>query len=181
LPALDAAPGIGSARAAAVIAALELGRRLAAAPPAPGRRFLCSEDVFAVYHARLRHCPHESFLALALDRRSRCRRELTLARGSGGAVAVQTRDVFRELLAEGAAAVIFLHNHPSGDPSPSLEDRALTARLCAAGELLGLRVLDHVIIGDGRYASMADRGELGGLGREGRAAGGGARRAARVG
>jgi len=160
LPALHAVRGIGSARAAAVIAALELGKRLVAAPPANERRFLCSADVFEVYHPRLRHCPQEVFLALALDGRNRCQRELTLARGGGGACAVTARDVFRDLLAGGAAAVIFVHNHPSGDPSPSPEDRELTAKLCAAGELLGLRVLDHVIVGDGRYASLADRGEL---------------------
>lgn len=159
-PMLAGTPGIGPARAAAVAAALELGRRLAVAPPVTGRRFLCSADVFAVYHGRLRHRPEESFLALALDSRNRCRRELALAKGGGGACAVTPRDVFRGLLAEGAVAVIFLHNHPSGDPSPSAEDRELTQRLCSAGALLGVRVLDHLIIGDGRYASLADRGEL---------------------
>jgi len=157
---LAATPGIGPARAAGIGAALELGRRLEVTAPARGRRLLCSADVFDLFHPRLRHRAEEVFLALALDARNRCRRELWLARGGSSACAVEPRDAFRALLAERAAATVFLHNHPSGDPTPSPQDRALTRRLVAAGDLLGVRVLDHVIVGDGRYASLADRGEL---------------------
>ena len=73
---------------------------------------------------------------------------------------VHPREVFTLAVKESAAAVIFLHNHPSGDPTPSQEDRALTARLVSAGEVLGIRVLDHLVVGDGRYVSFADQGWL---------------------
>ncbi|NOZ86792.1 MAG: DNA repair protein RadC [Deltaproteobacteria bacterium] len=152
--------GIGEAKAATLSAVFELARRVNSAPAFPGKRFLCSADVFETYHARLRDMSKEIFLAIALDNRNRCRKELKIASGGGSSCTVDPREVFRSLLLYKASSVIFVHNHPSGDPLPSRDDRELTARLVNAGSLLGISVLDHIVIGDGRYASFADRGEL---------------------
>jgi DNA repair proteins len=87
-------------------------------------------------------------------------RDVTVSEGSLTLSIVHPREVFTLAVRESAAAVIFLHNHPSGDPTPSREDRVLTARLVSAGEVLGIRVLDHLVVGDGRYISFADQGWL---------------------
>jgi len=116
--------------------------------------------VFEAFHARLRDLSREVFIAVALDSRNRCRQELEIAAGGGSSCTVDTREVFRKLLLHKASAVIFVHNHPSGDPTPSRDDKVLTERLVKCGRLLGVNVLDHVIIGSGRYSSFADRGEL---------------------
>ncbi len=100
----------------------------------------------------------EVFAAILLDGRMRKLREVELCRGGRNAVSVLPRDVLEPALREGASAVILVHNHPSGDPAPSEQDVALTQRMAAAAELLGLAVTDHVIVGDGRYASMAELG-----------------------
>jgi DNA repair protein RadC len=93
-----------------------------------------------------------------LDAKHALIRDVTVSKGSLTLSIVHPREVFSLAVRESAAAVIFLHNHPSGDPSPSREDRELTARLVAAGEVLGIEVLDHIIIGDGKYVSFADQG-----------------------
>ena len=87
-------------------------------------------------------------------------KDVTISKGSLSSSIVHPREAFNAAVRESAGAVIFLHNHPSGDPEPSPEDHALTRRLVAAGEILGIRVLDHLIIGDGRYMSFADQGWL---------------------
>ena len=93
---------------------------------------------------------------ILLDAKHMVIRDLTVSEGSLTTSLVHPREVFNEAVRESAAAVIFLHNHPSGDPQPSAEDRTLTARLQDAGNILGIQVLDHIIIGDGRYVSFAD-------------------------
>ena len=98
---------------------------------------------------------------ILLDTKHAVIRDITVSEGSLTTSLVHPREVFNEAVRESAAAVIFLHNHPSGDPKPSAEDRTLTARLQEAGNILGIQVLDHVIIGDGRFVSFADEGWLG--------------------
>jgi DNA repair protein RadC len=151
-------PGIGRARAGVILAALELGRRAAQARPARGQRLSESRTVGAYLRARLSHESVEEFWAIALDARHRVQSETRLARGSLTAVEVHPRDVFRPLIREGAAAVIFCHNHPSGDPTPSRQDLLLTDRLRDVGELCGITVLDHIVVGSEGYVSLADRG-----------------------
>src|SRR5439155_23914272 len=151
-------PGIGPARAAVVHAALELGRRAAGARPKPGRRLGAAADVWTHYRARLALSPVEEFWALALDVRHRLQFELCAARGSLTGVEVHPRDVFRPLIRASTAAVIFCHNHPSGDPTPSRQDLDLTARLREVGELCGITVLDHVVVAAEGFTSLADRG-----------------------
>ena len=102
----------------------------------------------------------EIFKVVLLDAKHAILRDATVSEGSLTLSIVHPREVFNLAVRESAAAVIFLHNHPSGDPTPSQEDRVLTTRLVAAGDVLGIRVLDHLIVGDGRYVSFADQGWL---------------------
>jgi DNA repair protein RadC len=157
---LCAVAGIGPAKAAQLKAAIEVGKRAAAAPLSTGSRIQSSADLFKHYHARLRDLRHEIFAAVLLDAKHSVIREVTVSEGSLTLSIVHPREVFLPAVRASAAAVIFLHNHPSGDPTPSAEDRVLTARLVSAGHLLGIPVLDHLIVGDGRYVSFADQGWL---------------------
>ena len=151
-------PGIGPAKAAEILALGELARRFTATPLSPGARFTNSREVFSHYHERLRDRKKEVFLSLLLDSKNCILREIQVSEGSLNASIVHPREVFQPVIRESAAAVLFVHNHPSGDPSPSSEDLDLTRRLCDAGALMGVRVLDHIIIGSGRYVSLADQG-----------------------
>jgi DNA repair protein RadC len=116
--------------------------------------------VFSHFHERLRDRKKEVFLTLLLDSKNRILREIQVSEGSLNTSIVHPREVFQPVIRESAAAVLFVHNHPSGDPAPSREDLELTSRLRDAGALMGVRVLDHIIIGSGRYVSLADRGLL---------------------
>jgi DNA repair protein RadC len=150
-------PGIGFARATAVKAALELGRRATSSRPVRGRRLAGASEVWTHFRARLAPLPVEEFWALGLDVRHRVQTEHCLARGSLTGVEIHPRDVFRPLIRHATAAVIFCHNHPSGDPEPSRADLELTTRLREVGDLIGIPVLDHVVVGWEGYASLAER------------------------
>jgi DNA repair protein RadC len=155
--------GIGPAKAAMIRAALELGRRasLAGEDPRDGLpQASSSQAVFDCYRARFATESQEVFLLLTLNNKNRITREVEVSRGTLNASIVHPRDVFKAALREAAGAVIFVHNHPSGDPAPSAEDRALTRRLAEAGKLLGITVLDHVIIGSKRCYSFRDNGDM---------------------
>jgi DNA repair protein RadC len=157
---LRAQAGVGPARAAVIHAALELGRRAAGARPRRGRRLGAAAEVWSHYRARLALAPVEEFWALGLDVRHRLQIEICAARGSLTGVEVHPRDVFRPLIRSSAAAVIFCHNHPSGDPTPSRQDIDLTTRLREVGELCGISVLDHVVVAAEGFTSLAERGWL---------------------
>jgi len=122
-------------------------------------RFSSSEDVFALFNF-LKYETKEHFLALHLDSKNRILCLDRVSSGSLNASIVHPREVFKTTLLSSAAGILFIHNHPSGNPDPSKEDLEITTRLKQAGELLGLRVLDHIIIGDDRYVSLADQGFL---------------------
>jgi DNA repair protein RadC len=155
---LCAIPGIGPAKAAAIKAALEIGKRALAAPLTTGQRINASQDIFYHYRPLMRGLRREIFKVILLDGKNTIIKDVTISEGSLTLSVVHPREAFVPAVRESAAAVIFLHNHPSGDPAASPEDRALTERLVAVGELLGIRVLDHVIIGDRQYVSFADQG-----------------------
>ena len=163
---LCAIQGVGPAKAAQLKAAVELGRRAMAVPLSTGTRVSSSGDLFKHFHPTLRDLKHEIFKVVLLDAKNTVMKESTVSEGSLTLSIVHPREVFAFAVRESAAGVIFLHNHPSGDPTPSVEDRQLTERLVAAGKLLGIRVLDHLIIGDGRYISFADEGWLEGQGND---------------
>ena len=155
--AVAAWPGLGAARAAAVVAAFELGRRAAWAPPRRGERCLDPGRV----HELLRHAAHaerEGFHVVLLDVRGRLLRAVQVAEGSLTQCPVSPRDALRPAVREGAHSVVFAHNHPSGDPSPSPEDADLTERLRAAAELVGVLPRDHVIVAAGGYYSFVEAG-----------------------
>jgi DNA repair protein RadC len=152
--------GLGEARAAQVMAALEIGRRVLAARPAERLQITSPRDaahfLMPEYSARA----VEQFGLLMLDTRHRVLRTTVLTVGTLDCAAAQPREVFRQALLASAAAVVMFHNHPSGDPQPSGEDIELTRRMVAAGELMGVRVVDHVVLGDGRYCSLKESGYL---------------------
>jgi DNA repair protein RadC len=155
--ALAGSPGIGLARGAALAAAFELGRRGAWDPPRRGERCLDPGRV----HELLRHVAHadrETFHVVLLDVRGRLLRAAQVAEGSLTQCPVSPRDALRPAVREGAHGVVFVHNHPSGDPAPSAEDADLTARLRAASELVGVVARDHVIVAAGGYYSFVEAG-----------------------
>ena len=158
--ALTGLRGVGQARAGSVHAALELGRRLAAESREEGVPLRAPRDVWAAFAPRLEDLPVEEFHVAVLDAQHRLERDVLVTRGILNSSLVHPREVFREAIAERAAAIILVHNHPSGDPTPSADDRAVTAQLVAAGRLLDIPVHDHVIVGRGRYASFAEAGLL---------------------
>lgn len=158
---LAALPGFGESKACRILAALEIGRRVACRPLPLGAKLSSSAAVAEALGPRLSASEREHFIAIPLDARNRPLGELHIATGSLTACPVSPADVFRALLREAAAGVIVVHNHPSGEPSPSPEDLALTQRLDQAGELLGVRLIDHLIVGREGYFSFVDAGLLG--------------------
>lgn len=150
--------GIGPARAAAVAGAFELGRRLAAEPGRSARRISGPRDVQARLGPRLRDRRQEEFWSLYLDTQNRVLMERRLTVGLLNASLVHPREVFAPAIAQAAAGLILVHNHPSGDPEPSAEDVEVTRQLAASGAILGIPVRDHVVLGDGRYVSLRERG-----------------------
>lgn len=148
--------GIGPAKSATVCAAVELGRRLAARRLEPGVAVRGPADVFHHFHPRLRHASEERFFVVLLDGRHRVMRHDLVSKGTLTASLVHPREVFRPALRHAAAAVVLVHNHPSGDPTPSREDREVTERLERAGELLGVPVLDHVVVAERGYCSLRE-------------------------
>lgn len=153
--ALEGVEGVGSATAARLAAAFELGRRAATAETPDDTPIRGPADVFRRMGPRLQDVPQEEFHALLLNARHRVVREVLVTRGILDASLIHPREVFRLAVSEGAASVILVHNHPSGDPAPSGEDRAVTRQLAAAGRALGIPVLDHVVVGRGRYVSLS--------------------------
>jgi DNA repair protein RadC len=153
------AAGVKPAEAAVRLrAALALAERTAAEPREPGERLSSGDEVFKRYRAKLRDLKKERFLAIYLDQRNRVIAEERISEGSLTASPVNPREVFGPALRLAAAGVIFVHNHPSGDAAPSKEDVSLTRSLQEAGRLLGLRVLDHVVMGENDFTSMLDAG-----------------------
>lgn len=149
-------PGVGPTRAARLLAALELGRR-ALAPRVASRARVATPAAVAAYlapdHSRHRE---ERFGVLPLDTKHRVVRAVPISQGTLDASLVHPREVFRAAAEHSAAAIVLFHNHPSGDPSPSVDDVQLTRRLVDAGELMGIAVVDHVVLGDGCWHSLRE-------------------------
>jgi len=152
--------GVGPAKAARVKAALELANRYGTRRLETLERFTSPIQVFDYFHSEFRNQRKEYFLALLLDGKNRILKRVQISEGSLNQSIVHPREVFSQAVRESAAAVILVHNHPTGDPTPSREDKEITRRLKEAGELLGIKILDHIIIGDGAFLSFADRGFL---------------------
>jgi DNA repair protein RadC len=163
---LATAPGIGPARACALVAAFELGRRASAEPARRESRIQGPGDVFRRLGPALRDRRQEEFWALYLDTQNRVICERCVTVGLLNSSLVHPREVFAPAIAHAAASVVLAHNHPSGDPDPSPEDLEVTWQLVESGRLLGIPVRDHIVIGDGRYISLLERGLVPGVGRE---------------
>lgn len=150
--------GLGRAKVAALVAAFELGRRAATLEPARRPTIRTPQDAVDAACRRLETADQELFCVLLLNGRHELIGVVEASRGSLNAAAVDARDAFREAVRRGAHAVILAHNDPSVNPEPSPEDVRLTTVLREGGALLGIRVLDHVVVGDGRFVSLRERG-----------------------
>ena len=150
--------GIGPAKASQLKAAAELGRRLAVATPEDRPTIQSPEDAAGLLLYEMGALEQEHLRVLLLDTRNRLMRTVEVYRGSLNSSLVRVGEVLRDAVRSNAAAVIVVHNHPSGDPSPSPEDVALTKAIVDAGNLLDIEVLDHLVIGKGRFVSLKSRG-----------------------
>ncbi len=157
---LASVPGIGRAKSARIAAALELARRLDLEHRDPGEDIRSPSDVHRRYGPMLRDLVVEEFHLLTLDAQNRVTRQSLITRGILNSSLVHPREVFRAAIAEAAAGIIVVHNHPSGNPAPSGDDKAVTTQLVEAGKLLDMPMYDHVIVGGDRYFSFAEAGLL---------------------
>lgn len=155
---LEQVKGIGPAKAAQICAAIELGRRAATPERATVTRIASPRDAAALLSPEMGHLEQESMRVILLDTRNQVKGISTIYTGTANTMLIDARDLFREAVRTGAVAIIIAHNHPSGNPEPSPEDVQETRRLVSAGELLDIRVLDHIIIGRGRFVSLKERG-----------------------
>ena len=155
---LASQPGVGSALAAKIIAVGEVARRAQSDRLDPGVFLASAASVHAHFGPLLADDKRESFYIVMLNGKNRVLAKMRISQGSLASSIVHPREAFRPAVREAAAAVLFVHNHPSGDPTPSQEDRRITERLRRAGELMGIPVLDHVVVGRGGYWSFADNG-----------------------
>lgn len=146
-------PGVGPAKAARLAAAVELGRR-ALAPPADRPVVRTAADGYALVASRLDGCSQELVVTLLLDAKGALLGEPTVALGGLSAVDLHPREVFRPAIRQGAASILLAHGHPSGDPDPSAEDLAVTRRLLDVSTIVGIPLLDHLVVGRGRYVSI---------------------------
>jgi DNA repair protein RadC len=153
--------GMGPAKAAQVKAAFSLSKRLMAEPVDKKDPFKTSQDVYRFYSVRMDGLKKEVFICALLDGKNRPFKDITISEGTITSSLVHPREVFGPAIKEAAVSVLFVHNHPSGDPTPSKEDIEITKRLVKTGELIGIGVLDHIIIGNnGDYVSFLDKGLL---------------------
>jgi len=152
--------GIGGAKAAQIAAAVEIGRRALGHAPGARIQLRTPRDAATYLLPAFGARPVEHFGVVLLDTKHRVLRSTVVASGTLNTTIVLPRDVFREAMLGGAAAVIAFHNHPSGDPTPSADDLELTRRLAAAGTLVGIDLVDHVVLGDARYCSFKEMGRI---------------------
>lgn len=152
--------GLGDAKICELMAAMELGRRMAALPAQERASIKCSDDIAEMFMERLRYKKKEYFKCLLINARGEIIEESDISIGDLTSSASHPREVFTNAVRRSAGSVAFVHNHPSGNPEPSPADIEQTRRLCEAGKLLGIPVIDHIIIGDGNYVSMKYLGYL---------------------
>lgn len=160
--ALAECPGLGRAKALRLSAGVELGRRVMRVALAPRRPVRSSAEVAELLVPRIAHLDHEEMWLVSLDGRSAARSARRVAQGGLHGLSVSARDILRVALVDAASAIVLVHNHPSGDPTPSAEDIAMTRAVAQAGEVVGTPLVDHVIVASSGYQSMLDLGLLDG-------------------
>ena len=153
-------PGIGPKKAATIICAMELGRRASTPGGKTRRKINTPSDMADFFMENMRHLKKEHFKVLLLNVRLEVMGLETVSIGDLAGAPVHPRETFEPAIRKGAAAVCFAHNHPSGDPEPSEDDIKVTRRLMECGDILGIRVLDHIIIGDGAFRSLKEEGYM---------------------
>src|SRR5687767_14548238 len=153
-------PGVGRAKAARLVSAFEMSRRLRARRPGARTALSKPADVYAAFAPLMEHLQHEVFRIALLDAKNGLLADRIVSEGTLSASLVHPREVFKPAILESAASVILIHNHPSGDPTPSREDIKLTRQLVECATMLDLRIHDHVVIGHGRFVSLAERGVI---------------------
>jgi DNA repair protein RadC len=152
--------GLGTAKIAQIKAAFELGKRLMGESSDDKPVFSSSHSIYSYFAPRFKNLKKEFFIGVLLDAKNRLIRECKVSEGTLTNSLIHPREAFKEAVKESAASVIFVHNHPSGDPTPSRDDITITERLKSVGDIIGINVLDHVIIGDGKYVSLKEKGVL---------------------
>lgn len=152
--------GIGPAKACEILAAAELGRRIASLPAREGDIMKSSSDIAGRFIEKMRYYKKEHFVNVMINAKGQIIEAVEVSVGDLCSSVTHPREVFVDAVRRSAGSVIFIHNHPSGDPTPSQVDIDTTKRLMKAGEILGIPVLDHIVIGDGRYVSMRAKGML---------------------
>jgi len=157
---LSSMKGLGTAKIAQIKAAFELGKRLMGESTDGKPVFSSSHTLYSYFAPRFKNLKKEIFISVLLDAKNRLLREHKISEGTLTNSLIHPREAFKEAVKESAASVIFVHNHPSGDPEPSKDDITITERLKNAGNIIGIQVLDHVIIGDGKYVSLKEKGIL---------------------
>ncbi len=151
-------PGLARTKAITLVAAMELGRRRRSGKPPKRTAITCSRDAYDEFYPLLADKPHEEFWILLLNRRHQVIERTQLSKGGWTGTVVDVRQLFELAIKAKATAIILGHNHPSGNTTPSAEDRALTARVAEAGKTLDIKVLDHLIVAGQHYVSFADEG-----------------------
>lgn len=147
-------PGVGIAKSCQIVAAVELGKRLSSNQKNRVARISTPEDIASLFMEKMRYLKKESFKVLLLNTKSEVISEENISTGNINSSIVDPREVFNPAIRKSAGSVALVHNHPSGNPEPSDADINVTDRLVKAGELLDIRVVDHIIIGDGKYISF---------------------------
>ena len=152
--------GLGKAKSATLKAALELGRRSVSADPVTRPVIQCPQDVAHIVMEEMRYLDREHFRVMSLSTKNHVLGISQISVGSLNASLVHPRECFKEAIRRNSNSIILVHNHPSGDPTPSPEDIEVTTRLVDGGKILGIEVLDHVIIGDKRFTSLKEQGKI---------------------
>jgi DNA repair protein RadC len=155
---LNTISGIGQAKAAQIKAALELGKRMANLEPGVDKPVKCPQDVADLLMEEMRYLKKEHMKLVLLNIKCNLISVEDVSIGSLNASIVHPREVFNPAIIKSSASIIMVHNHPSGDPTPSSEDIGITSRIREAGRLLGIELVDHIIIGDGKYTSLKEKG-----------------------
>lgn len=155
--------GIGNARAARIVAAFEMARRIDNDGTPEKRKMTSPMDVVSLYRTQLSHLNYELFKIVLLNNGNRLIRDVDISRGTLNSSVVHPREVFKSAIDHMAAGVILMHNHPSGEAAPSEEDNQITRQISDAGKLIGIPVLDHIIIAGDRFYSYAENHQLGSI------------------
>ena len=150
--------GMGEAKVCQLLAAVELGKRVETHPRKIKKEITNPDDIVQLFMGRMRYYKKEHFMVLLINAKGKILEECEVSIGDLCSTLIHPREVFSQAVKRSAAAVVLIHNHPSGDPSPSREDLETTRRLTEAAQILGINVLDHIIIGDGTYKSLKSEG-----------------------